>query len=93
MYSKPPHVGDLRETGQIENDAHLILLLHRPWDEDKAKAGTEGEVIIAKQREGNTGAIKVVFDTRSLTFLHASDPTSRENPEADSYSRASGVIQ
>lgn len=68
MYSKPPHVGDLRETGQLENDAHVILLLHRPWNEDKATVATNGEIIIPKQREGDTRAIEVNFSKNTLTF-------------------------
>jgi replicative DNA helicase len=37
-------MGDLREPSQLENDAHVIALLHREWDE------WEGELIVAKQR-------------------------------------------
>ena len=68
MYGKPPHVGDLRETGQIENDAHVILLLHRRWEEQCANVATDGEIIVPKQREGRTGAIQVTLDRGSLTF-------------------------
>jgi len=68
MYSRPPHVSDLRETGQLENDAHVVLLLHRPWDEETAKVATDGEIIMPKQREGETGAIEVKFNKDWLIF-------------------------
>ena len=68
MYNKPPHVGDLRETGQIENDAHVVMLLHRPWDEERARVAEVGEIIVPKQREGETGAVQVRFNRNSLTF-------------------------
>lgn len=68
MYSKPPHIGDLRETGQLENDAHLVALLHRGWDEDASALSYEAEIIIPKQRSGATGAIKSRYNPFNLTF-------------------------
>ena len=67
-YSKPPVVADLRETGQLENDAHLVLLLHRGWDEENAQISSEAEILIPKQRRGDTGAIRALFSKRSVTF-------------------------
>ena len=68
MYSKPPHVGDLRETGQIENDAHVVALLHRPWNEELARIADDGEIIVPKNREGDTGARQAKFNRNTLTF-------------------------
>ena len=67
-YSKPPHVGDLRETGQLENDAHVIVLLHRGWDEEQQCISHEGAAIIPKQRNGDTGMVQFKFNPVTVTF-------------------------
>lgn len=61
---KRPQLADLRESGQIEQDADLILFLHRPEYYKKNPSPEEkgiAEVIIAKQRQGPQGIIKVAF--------------------------------
>lgn len=68
MYSKPPHIGDLRETGQLENDAHTVILAHRGWDEDASRISFDAELIVPKQRNGATGALKASFNPDSLIF-------------------------
>ena len=67
-YSKPPVIADLRETGQLENDAHLVLLLHRGWDEEQARIADVAEILVPKQRRGETGALAARFNRRSVTF-------------------------
>ncbi len=57
-----PRLSDLRESGSLEQDADVVLLLFRedyynPMDENKGVA----EVIIAKQRNGPTGTVKLAF--------------------------------
>jgi replicative DNA helicase len=57
-----PQLSDLRESGAIEQDADVVVFLFReeyysPSEENKNKA----EAIIAKQRNGPTGAIPLVF--------------------------------
>ncbi len=59
--NKEPHLSDLRESGSLEQDADLVLLLYR---EDFYKKGANdgvADVIIAKQRNGPTGTIKLTF--------------------------------
>jgi len=68
MYSKPPHIGDLRETGQLENDCHTAVLLHRGWDEDAGKISLDAELLVPKQRNGATGVLKAVFNSENLCF-------------------------
>jgi replicative DNA helicase len=50
---KLPQLSDLRETGQLEQDADVVILIHRPeaYDRDSPRAG-EADLILAKQRNG-----------------------------------------
>ena len=61
-----PRLGDLRESGSIEQDADLVGLLVRPEyyetdDEAKQERAGEAELIIAKQRNGPIGDIPLTF--------------------------------
>ncbi|MEL7472270.1 MAG: replicative DNA helicase [Planctomycetota bacterium] len=72
-----PRMSDLRESGSIEQDADVVALLHREeyyhvndpsWgDEHPDKVGI-AEVIIAKQRNGPTGVVKLTWDRGSTRF-------------------------
>jgi len=71
-----PRMSDLRESGSIEQDADVVMLLHR---EDYYHRGEEGyeesnkaEVIIAKQRNGPTGLIELMFDGEFTRFENLS---------------------
>lgn len=64
--SKRPRLSDLRETGAAEQDADGVLLLHRPdyYEEEKdAKKGAPSlmEVIVAKNRHGETGKVDLSY--------------------------------
>lgn len=70
-----PILSDLRESGAIEQDADVVLMLHRPdYYKPEEKPG-EAEVHIAKQRNGPTGAVSLAFINNQLRFenlaLHA----------------------
>lgn len=59
---KKPQMSDLRESGSIEQDADVVILLHREeaYDKNTPRAG-EADVIIAKQRAGPTGTVVLAW--------------------------------
>lgn len=67
-----PRMSDLRESGSIEQDADVIMLLHREdyyrMSEPDFQPDNIAEVIVAKQRNGPTGTIKLFFDNKSTRF-------------------------
>jgi replicative DNA helicase len=70
---KKPMLSDLRESGSIEQDADLVLMLYRKNYYDTSNSNrneNDIELIVAKQRNGPTGTIKLEFDKRSNKFLN-----------------------
>ena len=63
-----PRMSDLRESGSIEQDADVIILLHRADYYDPTKNKGEVDVDVAKQRNGPTGKIKLTFRSEFLRF-------------------------
>lgn len=68
-YANPPTINDLRETGQLENDGHVVVLLHRGWDADAGRVSKDATIIIPKCRAGETGQFGSKFNSSNLTFL------------------------
>lgn len=64
---KRPQATDLRQSGSIEQDADVILLLHREAQEDNTKS-CKAEVIVAKNRHGGIGTIELMFDGNTTAF-------------------------
>ncbi len=70
---KRPMLSDLRESGSIEQDADVVLLLYRPEyyvrkEEQTAEIRGLAEVIVAKQRNGPTGDVKLQFFAPTMRF-------------------------
>ena len=71
-----PRMSDLRESGSIEQDADVVMLLHREdyyhhGEPDYSPSNT-AELIIAKQRNGPTGTINLIFREKFTRFENAS---------------------
>lgn len=58
---RKPRLADLRESGQIEQDADAVMLLHRPDAYDPKDQPGVANVIVAKNRGGRTGTISLRF--------------------------------
>ncbi len=65
-----PILSDLRESGAIEQDADVVLMLHRSdyYKTSEEESKNTAEVIIAKQRNGPTGTVELVFIKDQLRF-------------------------
>lgn len=59
---KMPMLSDLRESGAIEQDADIVMFIHRPEYYDKTAEKGFGEIRIAKQRDGATGDIRFRYN-------------------------------
>ncbi len=63
-----PRMADLRESGAIEQDADIVMLLHRPEYYDANDQPGIGELIVAKNRNGATGTVKMTFLKSFMRF-------------------------
>ncbi|MGI5493865.1 replicative DNA helicase [Microtetraspora malaysiensis] len=57
---KRPQISDLRESGSLEQDADVVILLHRDDDPETGRPG-EMDLIVGKNRNGPTGTVSVAF--------------------------------
>ena len=66
---KRPMLSDLRESGSLEQDADMVILVHRPdaWEADDPRAG-EADLILAKHRNGPTTTIAVAHQLHYSRF-------------------------
>jgi replicative DNA helicase len=69
-----PKLSNLRESGAIEQDADVVVFLHRNRDEAKEsnleanKAGVKSELIVEKNRNGKTGIVELLFFPSLMEF-------------------------
>ncbi len=67
-----PRLSDLRESGSIEQDADVVILLHRPDGQEK-ESKKRIEIAVAKNRQGSTGCSKLIFDGALMRFYQIDD--------------------
>jgi replicative DNA helicase len=76
-----PHLSDLRDSGSIEQDADIVMFLHREdyfrklKDPTTAKLDGLAEIIVAKNRNGPTGVAKMTFIEEQMRFFDYSNWT------------------
>lgn len=65
---KRPRLADLRESGAIEQDADMVMFLHRPDAYDPEDRPGEAEIIVAKHRSGPTGLVRLTWRKEYMRF-------------------------
>jgi len=65
-----PRLSDLRDSGSIEQDADVVMFIHRDdkYNENSTKPNI-AEILIEKHRNGPTGKVELYFDDQKATFL------------------------
>ena len=83
LEGKRPQLSDLRESGAIEQDADMVLFVHRPeyyhiyQDEKGRDLHGMAQIIIAKHRKGATGDVLLTFRGEFTRFENPEDSTLR----------------
>jgi replicative DNA helicase len=87
--NKRPQLSDLRESGAIEQDADLVLFIHRPEkygfteDEDGNSLKNLAEIIVAKHRNGALGDVPLKFRDEYAKYTELDDPEYDVSPDSD----------
>lgn len=63
-----PRLSDLRDSGSIEQDADVVLFIHREKDETSNEKNSLAEILIEKHRNGPTGKAELYFDSARTSF-------------------------
>lgn len=64
-----PRLSDLRDSGSIEQDADVVMFIHREANEEGGGRKQEAEILIEKHRNGPTGVVKLYFDSEKTSFI------------------------
>ncbi len=85
-----PQLADLRESGAIEQDADIVMFIHRPDRNATEKEIAEGkvqknvaEIIIEKHRNGPTGIVKLYFKGECTKFLNLNEETGEVDGDTE----------
>lgn len=91
-----PQLADLRESGAIEQDADIVMFIHRPDRNATEKEIAEGkvqknvaEIIIEKHRNGPTGIVKLYFKGECTKFLNLNEETGEVDGDNEQERKAS----
>ena len=75
---KKPHLHDLRDSGEIEQDADIVMMLHREEvTNDAPEFRGFGELLMRKNRNGPTGDVLLSFDAQTVKFGNHAGPNPR----------------
>ncbi len=81
-----PRLSDLRDSGSIEQDADVVMFIHR---DDKINENSNkpnvAEILIEKHRNGPTGKIELYFDEEKTTFLSLEKESLTSQPIDDTF--------
>ncbi len=86
---KIPQLSDLRESGSIEQDADMVMFIHRPEyygiteDGDGLPVAGVGNIIVAKHRNGPTDTVKLRYIGKFTKFCDFEDGNGFEVPSSD----------
>ncbi len=77
---RKPQLSDLRDSGAIEQDADIVMFIHRPeyYDKDDESLKGQAELIVEKNRNGPTGRVELTWHSR---FTRFSSKSNRQPPE------------
>ncbi len=64
-----PRLSDLRDSGSIEQDADVVMFIHREKNENEAGRAEIAEILIEKHRQGPTGIVQLYFDGAKTSFV------------------------
>ena len=69
-----PVLSDLRESGAIEQDADVVMFIHRPayYTDSQEQDKTLAQIIVAKQRNGATGSVELTWKAEFTRFVDRS---------------------
>jgi replicative DNA helicase len=85
---KRPMLSDLRESGSLEQDSDVVILIHREEHYDKDARPGEADLIVAKHRNGPTATITVSFQGHYSRFTEMQNnynsPIAPQNPQNES---------
>lgn len=68
-----PRLSDLRDSGSIEQDADVVMFIHRELDLERGGKMNTAEIMIEKHRNGPTGKVDLYFDDKYTTFIDPED--------------------
>jgi len=64
-----PRLSDLRDSGAIEQDADVVMFIHRDKNEEGGGRSNSAEILIEKHRNGPTGVVPLYFDADKTSFI------------------------
>ena len=94
-----PQLSDLRESGAIEQDADIVMFIHRPDKNATESEIAEGkvqanvaEILIEKHRAGPTGMVKLYFKGECTKFLNLNEDTGEPDSDGSNVKKPDTVV-